>query len=214
MVKLLQKIKSFWRRVFYKKKPSILNDILRCSLNHESLKEEHKEFLKKSYPTIIDDVKKASFAFHNNPKYLHPFFEPGAHNFSGTYDPEGDFASGKRFTQKCLWCGRSRYDVRYDEFLPQCHKRPSIESVENILYEEELKYAALRQRAEHFIPEYIHKNGVSGKSLATLHQTHGYDIDIASDILNQEFSQELKDDYEQRMQEHSIISKNNKFKKL
>jgi hypothetical protein len=56
-----------------------------------------------------NDVKKAWYAYHAG----HHVHYNDTHNFDTEYR-----------TSVCMWCGRSREIVRWDNLPPHCHNRP------------------------------------------------------------------------------------------
>lgn len=83
----------------------------------------------------------------------------------------------------CQWCGRTREQVRWDEMLPECAKRPQLPEIENVILGEELKAFSLIARAEKDVPNLVAKLGMNGETLAVLHHTHGYDPETVASIV-------------------------------
>jgi alanyl-tRNA synthetase len=71
---------------------------------------------------------------------------------------------------------------------------------------EEIKFFDLLKRAEHDIPMFVSRHGMSGKTLAVLHHTHGYDLDTVAGVMGSEpspqrvFSAEILREYEAAME--------------
>lgn len=84
----------------------------------------------------------------------------------------------------CQLCGRARWD----DLPPQCQNNPVLlvecrgDLVEQTIQGEEVKYAALLERGKKQIPALIAKHGMSARTLAMLHHTHGYCPEVVSSI--------------------------------
>lgn len=137
-----------------------------------------------------DEVMKAYFAYQAG----HFRAEPAGHNFP----------SSLRIS-KCLWCSRSREMVRWDELPPQCQKRPKMADAAEVISSEEEKFFSLLNRASLEVPKIIKKRGMSGETLAFLHQTHGYDPEIVSGVVN--VPQFLMREYHEKMDEERARSR-------
>lgn len=121
------------------------------------------------HPDAKDEVMKAYFAYHTR----HIRDNPGAHNFAGPWrDCE------------CLWCGRSRELVRWDDLPAQCQKRPNLPDIADTIRGEEEKAYALLDKATREVPKLVAKLGMSGETLAVLHHTHGYDPETVDGVAN------------------------------
>lgn len=122
------------------------------------------------HPETKDGVLKAYFAFHVE----HFRLEPWSHNFT----------SGDRHS-RCIWCNRSRQDVRYDDLPPTCEHRPATadDPIEKSILEEELLADDLRQRSTAQILKLTQGTAMSGQLLATLHGTYGFDPEIVATVL-------------------------------
>lgn len=112
------------------------------------------------HPDAKDDVMKAFYAYHAP----HFRLNQNAHNFTN-YQRHSE----------CLWCGRSRESVRWDEFTAHCHNRPEIPEIEDCLKGEEEKHFSLLKRGKIEIPKLIAKFGTGDAALKMFHDTHGYD---------------------------------------
>ena len=120
-------------------------------------------------PEAKDSVMKAYYAFH-----VRHFRDDGrSHNFPGTLRGS-----------KCQWCGRSREDVRYDALPPECASRPAIPDIEESIMSEEERAFDLLDRAATGVPKLVERHGMSGKTLAMLHHTHGFDPETVSGIVD------------------------------
>src|ERR1051326_5480244 len=121
------------------------------------------------HPDDKNHVIKAYYAYHT------PHFRltSKGHNFT----------NGSRYC-KCIWCERSREEVRHDDLPAECLNRPKIEGIQNVIQSEEERYYYLLSRADKEIPKIIKKLGLNGKTLAILHHTCGYDLDTAQTVLN------------------------------
>jgi len=116
-----------------------------------------------------DEVLKAYYAYHAP----HFQLEPKGHHFT----------NGSR-ESCCVWCGRSREMVRWDDLPPECQERPADSPVEDVILSEESKAFDLLQRAELHVPALVHRMGMSGKTLAFLYHTHGYDPETVVAIVD------------------------------
>lgn len=150
MVNRLIKYVASWVSRLFKKK-----------LVQKSLKRIAEDYFTDN-PEEKDHVMKAYFAYHTN----HFSENPGAHNFPNTR------RSSERF-----WCGRSRESVRWDNFPAECQKRPEEVpySIEDVINKEIDLFESLAKKAETEVPNLLRKMKMSGKTLAILHHTYGYD---------------------------------------
>jgi hypothetical protein len=120
-------------------------------------------------PAARDGVMKAFHAYH----VPHFRCDSQAHNF-------GSSLRGS----SCLWCGRTREQVRWDELPPECAKRPPVPEIKDVILGEERKVFALLYRAEKDVPQLVAKLGMNGATLAVLHHTHGYDPETVASIVD------------------------------
>lgn len=126
------------------------------------------------HPEKLDDVRKATFAYH----LPHVRSHPGAHNFGSVLADS-----------ECRWCGRTRTQVRWDDLPAECGSRPPLPEIEGTIETEERKAWALLARAEKEVPALWAR----GKSLTDLHQTYGYDPETVASIVP--VSQEVLEGY-------------------
>jgi hypothetical protein len=143
-------------------------------------------------PSQRDEVLKAYFAFH----VPHFRLDEDSHNFT-TGDRESN----------CLWCGRTREMVRYDDLPGPCQARPEIIPISQSILEEEKKAFKLFDSASKNVPKLISKMGLTGKTLAILHHTHGYDPETVAGIV--EIPSKLMDDYKLEMELEKARSREN-----
>ena len=120
-------------------------------------------------PEARDGVMKAYHAY-NVPHFR---CDPKAHNFPTALRESA-----------CVWCGRTREQVRWDELPPECAKRPPVPEIEDVILGEERKAFALLARAEKDVPKLVVKLGMNGETLAVLHHTHGYDPETVASIVD------------------------------
>jgi len=122
------------------------------------------------YPEKKDEVLKAYYAYHTP----HFSLDTISHNFAGILK-----------SSKCIWCGRSRELVRWDDLPYECLKRPVIPEIRDIILDEELKYFKLLDKAETIIPKILKKLGgkIDGNILSILHHTHGYEPEVVAAIV-------------------------------
>lgn len=118
------------------------------------------------HPEAKDDVMKAYYAFHAP----HFRLDVNAHNFTT-----------QQRTSCCLWCKRSRENVRWDDLPPQCQQRPAFIDMDiaDVIKQEEEKAFILQQQARTEVPKLIKKYGgtLTPKVITKLYSTHGYDED-------------------------------------
>ncbi len=145
----------------------------------------------REHPEKEDDVMKATYAFQ-----ISHFREiETAHNFTSTLR-----------SSECIWCQRSREEVRYDHLPPQCQKRPTnIPSIEVAIRNEELKFFSLQEKSKTIIETYIRKNGLTGEGLSVLHHTYGYEPEVVGSFF--EITPTLYLEYERYMDEECSRSK-------
>lgn len=115
-----------------------------------------------------DECIKAFFAW-NVPHFR---LNPLAHNFTSAARDSA-----------CRWCGRTRFDVRYDSLPGRCQRRPAISEIEDVVLAEERRAFALLERARVEVPKLLHRHGISAATFAMLHDTHGFDADICDTVL-------------------------------
>lgn len=123
-------------------------------------------------------AKAAGSYFESRPKdeVLRAFYAFVAGHYRTENLPVHNFPCGAR-ASTCVWCGRTREQVRYDAFPPECQNRPREVDVDiaGVIQAEEEKANRLFVRARDFVPAFISKHGMTGETLAILHHTHGYD---------------------------------------
>jgi hypothetical protein len=130
----------------------------------------HQYFI--DHPEHREGVWKAIFAYHVPSEDV--LQTGGAHKFHG----------GARW-HRCMWCRRSREEVRHDDLPPECQSRPAeFRSIADVLRDEEARYCALLARAVDVVPRVIAKKGLSGETLAILHHTYGYDPEVVAGVVD------------------------------
>ena len=150
-----------------------------------------------------DEVLKACYAYDTD---LHFSNDPVCHNFPGVLR-----------LSKCVWCGRSRELVRWDDLPYECLKRPNnIPEIKDVIKDEELKYFKLLNTAKTNIPKILKKLGgnIDGNILSILHNTHGYEpevvatiVEVPSDMLNSyEVAKEIEKEKSKSAHKTEIIS--------
>ena len=139
----------------------------------------------KQYPGLHESVAKAYYAYHAS-----SFDSHRTHSFCGMAR-----------TTRCVWCNRSREEVRWGNQPPHCQSRPPMPDIENIISTEESAYLELRKKAPIKIPKLIAKYGLNGSTLAMLQHTHGFDIDIIEEVLGK-LPANLLMEYEKCMELH------------
>jgi hypothetical protein len=119
------------------------------------------------HPDARDDVVKAHFAF------AALRVDPQAHDFGVGWN--GDYATAK--AQRCAWCGRSRWDVRFDALPGPCRKRPLDMPgfVAGVIEREERLFASTQAKADKIVPRVVRERGMSPETLRFLYETHGLD---------------------------------------
>ena len=125
------------------------------------------------HPEERDNVLKAHYAYHTGHSRHEPL--PQAHYFPG--EPR---------TSQCVWCKRSREDVRWDNLPPQCQQRPrtAFPQIRQTLLHEEHKAHQAIDRASSVVKRVVTKRGMSGDTLAFLHHTHGCDPETVASIVD------------------------------
>jgi len=142
-----------------------------------------------------DDIVRATYAFHLSGDLL--VDETGglvsAHNWR----------SGRRETT-CVWCGRSREEVRYGESDPRCQNRPDIRA---ILERETRQAYAWLERCEKTVRQVLKRLPLNGRTLAFIHETHGYTPQEAVEAIGVSLKLELFADYEAARAEQSAAGR-------
>ena len=145
---------------------------------------------------LHSSVKKAHFAYHAS------IMEEGAHKFY----------SDSKFSQ-CQWCGRSRYNVRYDNKQPQCNNRPEtpfpdLDTIQSTIKKEEQSMFDLLDKANRDLPSKVdNPKDLSGKEIGVFQHTHGYTPDIVQGVLNFTMSKQQKIEYNKEINRHKQASK-------
>ena len=134
-------------------------------------------------PEKMAGVKKATYAYTDK----HHRLVPGGHYFTRADDRN----------EPCQWCGRARWQVRWDDLPAECSARPELRSIKSVLIKEELLYERLLESAKTKVPSLIAKLGMSGATMAFLHHTHGFDPEIVASLT--EVDRETMLDYEKHM---------------
>lgn len=145
------------------------------------------------HPEEKDGVLKAWYAFHAPHWRVMP--DMPLHNFT----------SSQRWS-KCINCGRSREEVRYDELSPRCLQHVKPMDIAEVLADEARSFLALLERAKTFVPKFIEKNKLNGETLAILHHTYGCDPETVASVCNVEIKSFMAD-YEQSMEEERARSR-------
>lgn len=141
-------------------------------------------------PENVDLLAHAHYAYHANCR------EPFAHNFT----------NGQRGC-KCVWCGRSRMDVRWEDADPRCKNRPSYmdETVESVIVKESVAFAKIIDKAK-VVASKLNISTLTGSELAEIHHTHGIDPTILESALMElglpTIPQRLHDAYEVEYDKH------------
>lgn len=120
-------------------------------------------------PKAKDDVVKAYYAWH------------APH---GALTADGHMFSNEQRWSQCIWCQRSREQVRYDDLPAQCQHRPVQQPITNVVRSEEERYFALLATASRVVPKVIAQRGNSPDTFNYLHATHGFDREIVEEIIN------------------------------
>jgi hypothetical protein len=123
----------------------------------------------REHPESRDEVMRAYYAYHAG----HFRESAGGHNFT----------NGSK-QSRCVWCGRTRELVRWDDLPPECGSRPDLKEVDEVVLGEEGRFFALLKKAERDVPGLVAKHGMSGETLALLHGTHGYDPETVAGIVD------------------------------
>jgi hypothetical protein len=143
------------------------------------------------HPDDMDDVRRASFAYHKE-------YGEGSHRW-----PRGpeigyetifnrDPFEHLRFDQ-CMSCGRTRWQVRHDISLPpECSQWKFIDKEKTIFNEEEIFFDLIK-KSEKTINKIINKRGLNGETLSFLHHTYGIDIEVVEAHI--ELTDELRKEY-------------------
>ena len=144
----------------------------------------------------MDGVKRATYAYHMNPR------EPGAHYFAGAMRDA-----------PCRWCGQTREGVRWDWYgkPPTCEARPkwADQSIESVIAREEAQFEKVLERAKKLASE-IDVAKLTGEELARMHHTYGVDpsmLEAALMLEGRTLPQSLHDDYQRAYAEHRETGK-------
>lgn len=189
-----------------------------CYFPRRSKKQDKKlKSIVKSYfelnPDKFEEVKKATYAWHNpNLPFGHAFLneKPDPHRLSRS--PE-IFNSTECRDAKCSKCGRTREQVRYDDLPAKCsvENEEMGEKIKTILRKESEGFIKLLSRAEKEAPKYIQKLGLSGKTLAYLHTTHGFPPESCVESW---IFKAYEAEYEQEMEKERALSRSKQVKKV
>ena len=114
------------------------------------------------HPELRDSVLKAWYAWLA-PEWWHDRVMP-LHNFPS-----------KERNSFCVFCGRSREEVRYDELSPRCLNspvgkilaEPEKKPIKETLREEEIGFNTLIEKGKKFVPKFIEKNKLTKGSVET-----------------------------------------------
>lgn len=114
---------------------------------------------------------------------------------------------------ECYDCGRTRYEVRYDNKPAYCEARPDVEAISNAVLKDEESFFKLIKKAPAIVSKHIKDpQNITGEDLVYLQATHGIYLEIVESVFNIKFSQQVHDEYEKSMQEHRLASENNTHK--
>lgn len=142
----------------------------------------------RSTPGGIAGVDGAFFAYHASPK-------EGGHYF---YDQYWDADYRHR---PCIWCGHTRWQVRYEMLVPTCSGPPDIDGS---IRDEEAMFLRLLERAPQTLRRFGPENpaDMSGADLATFQHTHGLSPDMIENETGVRFSDAVMADFEAEMDGH------------
>ena len=149
-------------------------------------------------PETIDDIIRAGYA-----TVSHFSRYDGAHNW-----PTPLHGTTLQDWGECVWCGTTRFDVRYGYAPYRCTKRPKDinKSIVEIVRGETERFERLLARGKVEIPKLIDRMGVSGETLAYIHQTHGYDYETIEGICGP-FALCMREEYERAYEGHVALSR-------
>jgi len=144
-----------------------------------------------------DDVVRATYAFHLSGDLLagKTGEAVSAHNWRR--------CNGRR-EATCVWCGRSRKDVRYGEGDPRCQNRPDIRA---IIEREEWQTAAWLNRCKNTVGKALKRLPLNGQTLAFIHETHGYTPQETLEVIGETLTLELLSEYEKARVEQSAAGR-------
>lgn len=144
---------------------------------------------------LKDEVWKATYAYGD------PIDLENTHEFPKYVFPDGvdPFCQQLFLEAKCIYCGRTREQVRWDDLPPTCESLVKTNAKENILNEEK-QYFQLLEKAKTHIPQLLDKMGVSGETLSILHHTYGYDLETSLAFIDNVDHKTLSNEYEYFMQ--------------
>lgn len=118
-------------------------------------------------PVAREHVKRATLAYHID----HFRHQAGAHHF-----PRPFHETPEAREEQCLWCGRARWQVRWDDLPPECAARPKSadETIHSVVAREEALFERVRERATKLAAT-LDVTTLTGAELARIHHTHGID---------------------------------------
>ena len=146
------------------------------------------------HPQSKDEVMKAYYAYH----IPHYRLNPKSHNF----------LNGSRYSA-CVWCHRTREQVRWDDLPPECDSIPddAHSLIEDVILKEEQQYVRLSNRSESIIKKILKERKMSGSTLAFIKQTYGILPEDVCDILDIDYEVSLRKDFEMEEEKHSNLGK-------
>jgi hypothetical protein len=155
---------------------------------------------------------KAHYAYHDHQTVNH-----NAHRFpSGLFQHKIDVQrNGHMMTvnqdmpdriryEACIDCGRSRYDVRWDDLPGQCLSADARPSIQSVVYREEANFLEKLEEAQNVIPDILKKKfsgELTSESLFYLQSTTGYNPDIVAMFVEQNL-EPLMPGFDALMDEH------------
>lgn len=146
-------------------------------------------------PEHKDGVIRAYYAYHAHLR------EDGGHNFLVS-DRAG----------KCLWCGRSREQVRWGNDGPKCDSKHSYMKMEidEVISKEEALFEKVLERAKK-LAKTVDPETLTGIDLAKFHHTNGVDPSMLDAALSDEgrgmLSNQQHEDYLTEYEKHKASGK-------
>lgn len=144
-------------------------------------------------PDAIDDVMKATYAYHLNPREI-----DNAHYFTGE-------------VSNCLWCNRSKLQVRWDNLPYSCQKRPTnaFPNITLTIKSEEEKYLRQLNKMDSILSKHT---TINANLLFEMKRTHGFQPDDVMDffdIISEDKRNSLLKDTKILFDNDSTLSKSN-----
>lgn len=140
-----------------------------------------------------DSIMKATYAFH----FPNDRSNPYSHTFT----------NGSR-ESKCIYCGRSREEVRWDNLPPRCNRKPEFVETSIVLDKEYDLYQKMIENGRKIcLKKWNQISEINGGDLCWLKNTHGFGLEDVEGVYESGLTKKQKEDFEKEYELHCETGK-------